>query len=132
MTNQNLYDAALRMASEVAVVGENADYAERATYLLAAGCSQCLELDRIYRKIHELPEGTGTVTTCLALTDDFPLSDVFAPGMTYYLASMLVIDENEEMSDKLFALYSDAMSKIQNSLPLSSEKIKNAYPGLLN
>ena len=58
---------------------------------------------------------------------DFPLCDVFAPAAIYHLASGLVIDENEEMSDKFFDRYINAILDIRKELPASVEKIVDRY-----
>ena len=68
---------------------------------------------------------------CVSPEDPLPLSDAFAPAVTYYLASMLVLDENSEMSDTLFDRFSDALSSIRDGLPTSVEKILDRYEGSL-
>ena len=75
--------------------------------------------------------GSYGVGVCVSLEDSFPLSPAFAPAIIYYLASMLVLDENSEMSDTLFDRFSDALSAIRDGLPTSVEKILDRYEGSL-
>ena len=59
---------------------------------------------------------------------EFPLSPRFAHAAAYYLASMLIADENPELADTLFDRFSDAMATIRASVPATKGKIRNVYP----
>lgn len=131
MSYRELFEAAVRMVAEGGTVGDISDYEERASYLLATACHQCAPLDRAYRKATGAGEPSSRVGLCVELEDNFPLSEVFAPAVTYYLASMLVLDENAEMSDKLFDAFSDALASIRDGLPAATEKILNKYRGAI-
>ena len=128
MTAQKLLETAIAMVCEDPTNADaNADYAERAPYLLASFLTQCAPLDRAYRRAHALGEATAFNGATLALDDVFPLSGAFTPAAIYYLAAMLVLDENEAMSDRFFALYTDALASIQSSLPAKIERIRDKH-----
>ena len=69
----------------------------------------------------------STDAVVLNPNDEFPLCDVFAPAAIYHLASGLVIDENEEMSDKFFDRYISAILDIRKTLPSSVGAIVDRY-----
>lgn len=103
------------------------DYSERTPFIIATFCSQCKGIDSRYRKANGLaPISTYTKAT-MPLEYVFPLIPELVPAATYYLAAMLVLDENEALSDKLFDLYTDAVATIAASIPFTSEKITNKY-----
>lgn len=132
MTYQNLVDAAVRMVCEgVDVYSDVSDYEERSQYLLASAVGQIADIDVAYRRAHGLPEQVWTPVACVTLSGVFPLCDVFVPAVEYFLASMLVMDENEEMSDRFFDLWSSAISSIRLSITASHAPIVNRYPGTL-
>ena len=103
------------------------DYSERTPYIIATFCSQCKEVDAKYRKANGLDPIVGYAKATMPLNYTFPLVPELIPAATYYLAAMLVLDENEALSDKLFDLYTDAVATISASLPFQSEKITNKY-----
>ncbi len=103
------------------------DYEDRAGYILATFCADCIKADQRYRLTHSESSVAPTVLTYVNLTSDFALCDVFAPAAVYYLAAMLIMDEDEEMSEKFFALYSDSLSEILSDLPMVSTAIKDRY-----
>ena len=128
MKYQEILDASIGMIGESGSTGNVGDYAERATYLMGTFCSQCLPVDRKYRiSKGEIPEEI-TVPSCVTLSDSFPLSTVFVPAATYYIAAMLILEENEDISETLFGHYTDAIASIQNDLLASRHSIKNNYP----
>lgn len=130
MTCNEIYTAALGMVCE-STANDNSDYEERAPYLLATFCSSCRALDALYRKANGLNAAPDFSDSYLALTEEFPLHREFSSPAAAYLAAMLVVDENEEMSDRFCALYSDGLSRIQASLPCKIESIQNRYVGLI-
>ena len=119
----------------IAAVGEDildteglADYQTRAPYLLATFITQHAKLDSDYRKANCMESKViATDVAEIDAEDDFPLCDVFAPLALNYLASGLVLDENEEMSDKLFDRYINMIMEIRNSLPAKAEAIIDRY-----
>ncbi len=130
MTYQSLFDSAKHAVCEGGSGGDTSDYAERAPYLLANFVGQSRMLDTQYRAAHQMDAGTYPEVAAVSMTDTFPLCAVFAPLAVYYLSAMLVLDENEEMSEKFFSLYADGIAALEDSLPAKIESIVNRYPGL--
>ena len=86
------------------------------------------EVDDEYRRSHGLAARGETDTAEIPLEADFPLSPRFAPAVAFYLASMLIADENPELSDTLFDRFCDAMATIKASIPSVKCAIRNVYP----
>ena len=131
MTYLNIYESAARMIGVVGTSELTEDYEERAPYLLATFVSQCAQQDRKYRIANGLEKANVPHVAAVKMSDAFPLSDVFLPAAGYYLAAMLIMEENEDMSEQLFDRYCDALASIEASLPATTAPIKNKYPGLL-
>ena len=130
MLYQEIYDDAVQLVNEDSEQNDPTDYNRRAGYILATFSSLAAPVDVVYREIHaEAPLLTKSFSY-VDLDRVFPLSDVFIPAATYYLAAMLVLDENERLSDKLFELYADEMATIQSSFPAKNGKTLDRY-GLL-
>lgn len=128
MQYQEILNASIGMIGESGSTGNTADYAERAEYLMGTFCSECHSLDRKYRRCKgETPQETD-IGVCVTLSDSFPLSEVFVPAAIYYLSAMLIMEENEEIGEKLFDHYIDLLSSIQSELIATSHSIKNNYP----
>ena len=116
--------------------GENDDYEARAPYLIAAFCTEMTELDAYMRRESE-SEPVAYDAVCVSLDAPFPLSPRLCPAAVLYVAAMLILDSDEERSDKLYAQYSTALGRLASSmgfensgLPTSlweSHKIINKY-----
>lgn len=130
MTNQEIYDAALRLASEVAVSDENQDYLERSGYLLATICSMCAGLDEAYRTARDLEPQDLPAVTKYDLEDNFPLSPAFAAPVSALLASLLVLQEAPELSERLNEVGKSALSCIRATIPFRIQPIVNRYEGM--
>ena len=113
--------------SESMAEGVNDDYEERAPYLIAAFCDECADIDRAYRKANSLPEAPEVNAVCVELSDDFACAPRLSSACCMYVASMLIMDENSELSDRLYDKYSDMMSSISAGLPYFVEKISDIY-----
>lgn len=127
MTFLELFENAIHTISESPSQGNVSDYEERASYIFATFCAQCMDIDSKYRSAYGSDSSGSVNATYVELSDIFPLSDVFMAPAIYYLCAMLTLDENEEMSDKFFELYSDEVASIQASLPYSCESIEDRY-----
>lgn len=127
MTYREIYENALRLVSESSVTGDTDDYEERAGYILANACCACLPLDTSYRLANKIAKSNASPSTYVELTESFPLCDIFSAPTVYYLAAMLVLDENESMSEKFFDLYSDALASIQRDLPAQLKSVVDRY-----
>lgn len=130
MTLREIYEAAVHMVCEEPDDDTSADYEDRAAYILPTFCGHCAVSDVKYRLAHGMAAVTPTSAAYMELTEAFPLSEVFVAPATYYLAAMLTVDENEELSERFFALYTDALAAVEASLPASGETVADRY-GLL-
>ena len=127
MTNHEIYDAALRLASEVSNLDTNEDYQERAPYLIAAACHRYAGLDATYREAHELEQQKILDINCFPLTTLFPLSSIFSVPVSMAVSGMLVLEENPQMSERLLKMADDIIAEIQKALPFKKEKILSHY-----
>ena len=128
MTNRDVYDAALALlAEEQDELCE--DYAQRAPYILATFFNECREVNAFYRYARHgtVCDGAdGELNT--ELDAEFPLAERFFSAGAFYLAAMLVELENEELCDRLFSRYADAISRIaQEEIPARPTAITDAY-----
>lgn len=130
MTLREITDAAIQLICENPLDVATNDYKERASYILPTFCGHCSELDDRYRLAHAIKAKTPLSASYMELETAFPLADVFIAPATYYLAAMLVVDENEELSDRFFALYTDALASVESTLPTTTETVIDRY-GLL-
>ena len=104
------------------------DYNTRAQFLLATFITQYAPLDGVYRETHGLePQEIQTDIAAVDPENVFPLCEVFVPAAIQYLASALVVDENEEMSDKFFDRYINAILEVRKNLPSQAEPIVDRY-----
>ena len=127
MQNQEIYDAALRILAEDPRAAENADYAERAPYLLAAFCSEASEVDVRIRAAKQQTAADPFSAVLLPLSSEFPLLPCFCTPAALYVAAMLILESDEDRSDKLYAQYSDVMSRLCDSIPASVHAITDQY-----
>ncbi len=127
MNCQDILNAAIRKVCEDPSDSATDDYRERAPYLLADFLSECSRLDAFYRQAHGLPATLPFEEVYISLSAEFPLCKVFAPAAANWLAAMLVVEENEELSDRLFARSSDLLAKIQTSVPAGRKTITDVY-----
>lgn len=127
MKNQDIYSNALSLLAQSIDGVENADFEERAPYILANFCREAFELDKIVRGVLGLAIQNEFSNIQLPLDSDFPLLDRFAVVGAIYLAAMLIIDEDGDLSDKLYGMYCDSMAKLQSQIPAVIEKITDKY-----
>ena len=104
------------------------DYIIRGQFLLANFVTQYAELDAVFRKATGMaPQEIKTDLVMVDPEDDFLMCDVFIPIAIHYVASGMVLDENEEMSDKFFDRYVNGILKIKNELPAQQGAIVDKY-----
>ena len=128
MVCKDIYNGALYTLGDGCISDTRAkEYEERAPYLIAAFCCEASSLDVHYRQALGLVEQKEFTPVSIALSDEFPLSDRFFAPAVNYLASMLISDENGDLSDKLFSRCCDALATIHVELPMTASKIKNMY-----
>lgn len=107
----------------------NEDFEERASYLLASFCVEMTELNKALLPCAEADdeERMDFDGTWLSLEAEFPLVSRLTAPACLYLASMLVIDENSALSDRLYDRYCDSIATICSSIPASIESIADRY-----
>ena len=127
MTNRDIYDSALKILAQSNLSSDNEDFAERAPYLIASFCAEALELNR------HLCEALGKTPIAsfdrvlIPLEENFPLVDRLAPIACLYLAAMLILDEDAETSDKLYARCCEKIAALWKEIPAIIHKIKDKY-----
>ena len=127
MKNRDIYESALRILAQSSVLGENEDFEDRAPYLLASFCSEALEINRHLCEALGMTPLTQMDSVLLPLEETFPLLDRLAPIACLYLAAMLILDEDGETSDKLYARYCEKITALWHEIPAVIEKIKEKY-----
>ncbi len=123
MKNQDIYEHALALLSLGHSSAENEDLAEQAPYHLADFCTENEDLDR-WLSMSSTEEYSHTY---LPLEQDFPLCDRLAPAAALYLAAMLILDEDEDRSDRLYGRYTEELSNIRYGIPATLESIRKVY-----
>ena len=125
-----IFKGALRLLNEKGATNENQDYAERAPYILSAMFSESAKIDKKYRTANNLSKQGNINPTYTELTNDFPLCDRFTSAAIFYLASLLIIDENDDLSDSFYDKYCDSISSIVAEIPATQaviEQTLNVY-----
>ena len=123
MKNQDIYEHALALLSLGHSSAENEDLAEQAPYHLADFCTENEDLNR-WLSMSSTEEYSHTY---LPLEQDFPLCDRLAPAAALYLAAMLILDEDEDRSDRLYGRYTEELSNIRYGIPATLESIRKVY-----
>ena len=118
---------ALRLLNEKGGADENDDYAERSPYILSSMFAEAARLDRNYRIANGLEAQPTISSVYTELDSSFPLCDRFASTAAFYLAAMLIVDDNADLSDTFYDKYCDSMASISSELTGKAEKIKNVY-----
>lgn len=127
MTHDDILQSAISVSGELSLAA-NSDYGIRAVTLLALIYNQCAPLDKVWRQVNELPESTWVPDTKLHdLTGSFPLSDIFLGIVPFALASLLVIDEDTELSKQYYSRYLAGLAEIRRMIPASTEPIADRY-----
>ena len=128
MLLRNIYDTALKLLGEVECTASEAELAERAPYIGAALCTEASALDRAYRRAFGMEEARAVNDLYIDLNSEFPLADRFAPAASYYMAALLVLDEDVELYEKLFDRWCDALASISAEIPFVKGSIADVYP----
>ena len=128
MTLRSVYETALKLIGEVEYTAAENELAERAPYIGAALCTEAAALDRAYRKAFGLDEVKPFPTLFLSLESDFPLSDRFAPAAAYYMAAMLILDEDTDLYEKLFDRWCSDLAAISAEIPFVKGSTAEVYP----
>ena len=116
MTNREIFNCAVSLLGLCASTEGLADLEERSPYILASFCCSAKEIDASLRKAESAEAQKGFSKVFLALESEFPLSESLAHAASLYLAAMLMIDENSELSDSLYDKYCSAMAELEARL----------------
>ena len=127
MTVQDIYDSSLRILAESTDPEDNADYAERAPFIIASFCTQNADLDKATRRMLGEASQHDFSAAYIELEDEFPLLERFAPAAALYLASMLVMEDFEDLSDRLYDRYCDLVSRFCEAVCLENSPITDVY-----
>ena len=127
MTAKSIYENALALLGETRENEETLNYRERAPYIIATFCCNAASVDRDFRESHKLDAQGEFSDVYISLDEAFPLSRRFVGACAYYLASMLVSESDEGLSERLFEKYCDSLSRAVSEIPFSKEKVKNVY-----
>ena len=128
-TNRQIYQSALGLIGELNDPMPCDDYEERAPYILASFCSLACEIDERLRIIDSLDAQPSFSHVCLSLDASFPLCDRLCPAAALFLAAMLVIGENDELSDSLYDKYCDAIARVGSSVGIASSPSSDSNSG---
>lgn len=131
ITNLQIYNNALANIGEKVSSIFTQDYLERAPYLLASFCSLAKKTDKKIRKAEGLEEQPKFSPVLLNINESFPLCEQLCTAASFYVASMLVIDEDPELSDTLYDKYCDCIATVgamyDISEPACCESISEKY-----
>lgn len=129
MRNSDIFKITLAAVCEnPSSSSDTADYNMRAQFLLADFITQYAHLDALYRAANGMEsKNISTNSSVIDPEDDFPLCDVLIPVAVDYLAAALVLDENEEMSDRFFDRYINGILEIRKTLPAKQAPIVDRY-----
>ncbi len=128
ITVKSIYDQALALLGEHPDPDGTHEFAERASYLTATFCANTAVIDRDFRESHGLDPQPRFSEVYLELDDPFPFCERFAAPASYFVAAMLILDENESLSDSIYEKYCDALSRAVSEIPCKKERITNVYP----
>ena len=101
---------------------------DKTHYALASVCSNLAKLDRMYRELRGYESQPEFSEYFLDISKEFPLSDRFVFPCVMFVSSMVLIDIDEEQSDKFYDKYACAVSEIASEFPMESESIVEKYP----
>ena len=128
MTGSDILTMACNLLAETS--GDSvtvADLRARAPYILAAFCGEARVIDKRYREAFSLGTQPMFDRTHLDLSKAFPLCDRLAPTAAMYVASLLIADENPELSAIFSERCRDSLSSVYCEIPATIQSIKNVY-----
>ncbi len=128
MMLRSVYDTALRLIGEAVDSVAESELEERAPYIGAALCTESAALDKAYRAAFGLDEQPAFAALYIALDSPFPLADRFAPAAAYYMAAMLILDEDTELYEKLFDRWCTSLAEISEEIPFVKGSTADVYP----
>ena len=130
-TNLDIYKNAISFIGQDFNNDDLSDMEQRAPYLLASFCCRAKNLDKDLRKIEDRGNQSEFSAVILTLEDNFHLLDRFATSAALYVASMLVLEENSELSESLYEKYCDDIASLASEIALlkrQSEVYSQCHP----
>lgn len=127
MTNQDAFDAALRLIGEEPGAADIADYTARGPYLVCEACHALAASDRLCRSALGYTEQAMPVGAAFALGEVFPLCGELLPAAAAHIASGLMFDENPVLSDRCYSRFAAALAAVLSGLPAAVETITQKY-----
>lgn len=115
-TSIDVYQKALGFIGELNDPMGNPDYESRAPYLLASFCSTAKSLDKRLRSINGLEAAPSFSPIYVSLMEYFPLCDELIHPAALYVASMLIVEDDSELSSTLYDQYCDSIATIAASI----------------
>lgn len=128
MTLRSIYETALKLIGESETSIAECELEERAPYIGAAICTEAAALDRAYREAFGMKSDKSFAGLFLDLDAEFPLADRFAPAASFYMAAMLILDEDLDLYEKLFDRWCDSLAAISAEIPFLKGSTANVYP----
>ena len=127
MTNQEAFDAALRLIGEEPGAEDIGDYLARGPYLVCEACRALAAADRLCRGALGYAEQVMPEGSAFALSETFPLCGELLPAAAAHIASGLMFDENPILSERCDARCSAALTAVLSGLPAAVEPIAQKY-----
>ncbi|MBP3369288.1 MAG: hypothetical protein J6L85_00920 [Clostridia bacterium] len=117
-----IYNASLSYIGDLGDPQGSTDYEARAPYILASFCNTAKNLDKELRKAKGLDPAPAFSPVYISIMESFPLCDELIVPAAFYLASMLVIESDPELSSDLYDRYCDSIATIAASNEAIAEK----------
>lgn len=128
LTNRDIYKNALSLIGELINGNTTEDYEERAEYILPAFFCVAKDVDKKVRKAEGKETQPSFSPVYAALDNNFPFCESFVSAAALYLAAMLVIDEDSELSDSLYDKYCDSIASIAASVSQTESNTASCEP----
>ncbi len=113
ITNRDIFNNALGLIGQQ-LNGDCEDYEDRAPYLIAAFCCIATDINKAIYSSAKLGIPRRFSPVYLPLDSEFPLCERLAASASLYVAAMLVLDENSELSDSLYDRYCNSILPLQS------------------
>ena len=127
MTNQDAFDAALRLIGEEPGAEDIGDYLARGPYLVCEACRALAAADRLVRSALGYTEQVMPAGSAFMLSGEFPLCGELLPAAAAHIASGLMFDENAVLSERCYGRFTAALAAVLSGLPAAVEGIVQRY-----
>ena len=121
MKNREIFKNALKLLGGEFDRDLLKEYTIRAPYILGGFIYENCVLDDRHRELLGCGVRKYTHTVYADLALDFPFVKRFEDAAEYYMAAILVFEDDEELSDKFYDLYIKEISAIISEIPLFSD-----------